>query len=103
MNHGKNGGAQETLANFREFAKESLGKADAGLLELSNPQNWPRMPGISRIPVCDFGTWVANHRNWGNSARKNLYKDPPCPEYPCCPFEVLYKIPKGDMDHELGA
>jgi hypothetical protein len=98
MNNGKNAGTEESLANFQALAKKSMDE-DGGI-NFSDPDQWAVMPGLSRIPVCDWATWMENHKNWGNSARKDPYKDPPCEQYPCCPIESLPKIPKGDMDHD---
>jgi hypothetical protein len=99
MNNG-NVNASKSLENFEEYSKQSLDPSYSGR-SLENPEEWATMPGIVRIPVCDWSTWEMNHKNWGNSKRQPPYQEPPCPEYPCCPPEALPYFPKDDRDHAI--
>lgn len=96
MNHG-NVPAEKTAENFNAFAKDALFMDDG--FGLDKPENWLRMPGLSNIPVCDWATWKANHKTWGNSQRKD---EMPCKEYPCCPIDSLPKYRWDDINHDQG-
>jgi hypothetical protein len=72
---------QDTMSDYlkSKFPNEKLGN-------MTDAQ-WRRAPGLFRIPICDYATWIWNYENW--SLNKHPSKTPRCSLYPCCPIPPM--------------
>jgi hypothetical protein len=100
-NNQKNLVGDDYATSLKTFVSEDMVSTNGpGLLD---PSNWTKLPGIVRIPVCTLEDVIKNLAWWGDQGTVRDQKKPPCPEYPCCSGEVLYKNlpfpPKGVPFH----
>jgi hypothetical protein len=66
---------------FTNFSMSALSREN---MTLDDPKDWTKVPGLFRVPVCDWATADANYRAWGRLTRDRRTKERPCNWYPCC-------------------